>query len=71
MKTEDYEAELKPYIQSILDADTSYKNTLDSLKKDKEKHRFKSSRLHGCEEYEESGTSRQALKPTDMIFAAW
>ena len=61
VKTEDYEAELKPYIQSILDADTSYKNTLDSLKKDKENadlnHQIAQLQL---EEYEESGTSRQA-----------
>ena len=52
---------LKPYIQSILDADASYNNTLDSLKKDKENadlnHQISQLQL---EEYEESGTSRQA-----------
>jgi multidrug resistance efflux pump len=61
VKIEDYEAELKPYIQSILDADASYNNTLDSLKKDKENadlnHQISQLQL---EEYEESGTIRQA-----------
>ena len=61
VKIEDYEAELKPYIQSILDADVSYNNTLDSLKKDKENadlnHQISQLQL---EEYEESGTIRQA-----------
>jgi len=61
IKIEDYEAELKPYIQSILDADASYNNTLDSLKKDKENadlnHQISQLQL---EEYEESGTIRQA-----------
>lgn len=35
VKTDVYDDELKPYIQSILDADASYKNTLESLEKDK------------------------------------
>lgn len=60
VKIEDYEAELKPYIQSIMDADASYNNTLDSLKKDKENadlnHQISQLQL---EEYEESGTRRQ------------
>lgn len=61
IKAEDYDNELKPYIQAILDADKSYRNTLDSLKKDKENadlnHQIAQLQL---EEYEANGTSRQA-----------
>ena len=35
VKITDYEAELQPYIQAILDSDTNYKNTLANLEKEK------------------------------------
>jgi len=35
VKVSDYEAELQPYIQAILDSDTTYKNTLANLEKEK------------------------------------
>lgn len=60
VKIEDYEAELKPYIQSILDADASYNNTLDSLKKDKENadlnHQISQLQL---EEYQSYSSAKQ------------
>ena len=35
VKASDYEADLQPYIQAILDSDASYKNTLSNLEKEK------------------------------------
>ncbi len=40
IKVSDYDAELQPYIQAILDADTSYKNTLANLEKEKKAMRI-------------------------------
>ena len=60
VKASDYEAELQPYIQAILDSDISYKNTLSNL--EKEKSNAELNQQIGelqLEEYQESGTSRQ------------
>lgn len=59
-KASDYEADLQPYIQAILDSDNSYKNTLSNL--EKEKSNAELNQQIGelqLEEYQESGTSRQ------------
>ncbi len=60
VKVSDYEANLQPYIQSILDSDISYKNTLSNLEKDKSNAELNQQigELQ-LEEYQESGTSRQ------------
>lgn len=60
VKASDYEAELQPYIQAILDSDISYKNTLSNL--EKEKSNAELNQQIGelqLEEYQESGTSRK------------
>lgn len=60
VKVSDYEANLQPYIQSILDSDISYRNTLSNL--EKEKSNAELNQQIGelqLEEYQESGTSRQ------------
>ncbi len=56
-----YDVELQPYIQAILDADTSYKNTLSNL--EKEKSNAELNQQIGelqLEEYQSNGTARQA-----------
>ena len=60
VKTSDYDADLQPYIQAILDSDISYRNTLSNL--EKEKSTAELNQQIGelqLEEYQESGTSRQ------------
>jgi len=60
VKITDYETELQPYIQAILDSDTNYKNTLANLEKEKSNadlnHQIAKIQL---EEYKSSGTRRQ------------
>ena len=63
-----YDEELKPYIQAILDTDTSYKNTLAGLEKDKTNAdlNIKIAQLQ-LEQYKESGTKRQVQSQELMI----
>lgn len=60
VKITDYETELQPYIQAILDSDTNYKNKLANLEKEKSNadlnHQIAKIQL---EEYKSSGTRRQ------------
>lgn len=60
VKASDYEAELQPYIQAILDSNTNYKNTLANLEKEKSNadlnHQIAQIQL---EEYKSYGTRRQ------------
>lgn len=60
VKITDYEAELQPYIQAILDSDTNYKNTLANLEKEKSNadlnHQIAQIQL---EEYKSYGSKRQ------------
>ncbi len=60
VKVTDYDAELQPYIQAILDSDTTYKNTLANLEKEKSNadlnHQIAQIQL---EEYQANGTRRQ------------
>ena len=61
ISTDDYDADLKPYIQTILDTNESYQNTLENL--EKEKTNAELNQQIGelqLEEYLESGTERQA-----------
>ena len=68
IKIDDYDYELKTYIQSILDNDKSYHNTLDNLEKDKENadlnHQIAQIQL---EEYEANGTEREAEMQELMV----
>ena len=68
IKIDDYDDELKTYIQSILDKDKSYHNTLDNLEKDKENadlnHQIAQIQL---EEYEANGTEREAEMQELMV----
>lgn len=68
IKIDDYDDELKPYIQSIWDNDKSYHNTLDNLEKDKENadlnHQIAQIQL---EEYEANGTEREAEMQELMV----
>ena len=68
IKIDDYDDELKTYIQSILDNDKSYNNTLDNLEKDKENadlnHQIAQIQL---EEYEANGTEREAEMQELMV----
>ena len=60
IKIDDYEADIKPYIQAILDTDTSYKNTLNGLEKDKTNADLNIQIAQvQLEQYQESGTQRQ------------
>lgn len=61
IKVSDYDAELQPYIQAILDADTSYKNTLANLEKEKSNADLNQQigQLQ-LEEYQANGTEREA-----------
>lgn len=60
VKITDYEAELQPYIQAILDSDTNYQNTLANLEKEKSNadlnHQIAQIQL---EEYKSYGSKRQ------------
>jgi len=60
VKAADYETELQPYIQAILDSDTNYKNTLANLEKEKSNadlnHQIAKIQL---EEYKSYGSKRQ------------
>ncbi len=60
VKVTDYDTELQPYIQAILDSDTTYKNTLSNLEKEKSNadlnHQIAQIQL---EEYQANGTRRQ------------
>lgn len=61
VKASDYEANLQPYIQAILDSDASYKNTLSNLKKEKSNAELnKQIGELQLEEYQSNGTERQA-----------
>lgn len=68
IKIDDYDDELKTYIQSILDNDKSYHNTLDNLEKDKENadlnHQIAQIQH---EEYEANGTEREAEMQELMV----
>jgi len=59
-KITDYETELQPYIQAILDSDTNYQNTLANLEKEKSNaelnHQIAQIQL---EEYKSYGSKRQ------------
>ena len=61
IKASDYDTDLQPYIQAILDADASYKNTLSNLEKEKSDAELNQQigQLQ-LEEYQENGTERQA-----------
>ncbi len=61
VKADDYDEELRPYVQAILDSDSSYHNTLKSLEKDKENAdlNYQIAQIQ-LEEYETNGISRQA-----------
>jgi len=65
---DEYDVDLKSSIQAILDTDLSYKNTLESLEKDKVNadlnHQIAQIQL---EEYESSGTSRQVQSQELMV----
>lgn len=65
---DEYDIDSKPSIQAILDTDLSYKNTLESLEKDKSNadlnHQIAQIQL---EEYESSGTSRQVQSQELMV----
>lgn len=60
VKITDYETELQPYIQAILDSDTNYQNTLANLEKEKSNadlnHQIAQIQL---EEYKSYGSKRQ------------
>lgn len=60
VKAADYETELQPYIQAILDSDTTYKNTLSNLETEKSSaelnHQIAQIQL---EEYQANGTRQQ------------
>ncbi len=63
-----YDVDLKSSIQAILDSDLSYKNTLESLEKDKSNadlnHQIAQIQL---EEYKSNGTSRQVQSQELMV----
>lgn len=60
VKTSEYDAEIQSYIQAILDADTSYKNTVSSLEKEKQTAEL-NMQIGEIQlaEYEANGTARQ------------
>lgn len=60
MKFSDYETKLQPYIQTILDTYTSYRNTIAELEKEKSSSGLNSQIAKiQLEEYHDSGTERQ------------
>lgn len=68
VKTDDYEADIKPYIQVIIETDTSYKNTLNGLEKDKTNADLNIQIAQvQLEQYQESGTQRQIQSQELMI----
>lgn len=68
IKISDYGAELQPYIQAILDSDTSYKNTLANLEKEKSNADLNQQMAQiQLEEYQENGTERQAKSQELLI----
>lgn len=68
IKISDYGAELQPYIQAILDSDTSYKNTLANLEKEKSNADLNQQVAQiQLEEYQENGTERQAKSQELLI----
>lgn len=68
IKISDYDAELQPYIQAILDSDTSYKNTLANLEKEKSNADLNQQMAQiQLEEYQENGTERQAKSQELLI----
>lgn len=60
IKIDNYDSELRSYIQSILDSDTSYKNAVQSLEKEKETAdlNIQIGQIQ-LEEYNSNGTERQ------------
>lgn len=68
IKISDYDAELQPYIQAILDSDSSYKNTLANLEKEKSNADLNQQIAQiQLEEYQENGTERQAKSQELLI----
>jgi multidrug efflux pump subunit AcrA (membrane-fusion protein) len=68
VKADDYEADIKSYIRAILDTDTSYKNTLNGLEKDKTNADLNIQIAQvQLEQYQESGTQRQIQSQELMI----
>lgn len=60
IKISDYDAELQPYIQAIMDSDASYKNTLANLGKEKSNADLNQQMAQiQLEEYQANGTVRQ------------
>ena len=68
IKISDYDVDLQPYIQAILDSDTSYKNTLANLEKEKSNADLNQQMAQiQLEEYQENGTERQAKSQELLI----
>lgn len=60
VKANDYDKEIQPYIQTILDTDKSYKNTLENLEKEKSNADLNQQIAQiQLEEYQANGTARQ------------
>ena len=60
VKISDYDAELQPYIQAILDSDASYKNSLANLEKQRSNADLNQQIAQiQLEEYQANGTARQ------------
>ena len=60
IKISDYDTELQPYVQAILDSDASYKNTLANLEKEKSNADLNQQIAQiQLEEYQANGTVRQ------------
>lgn len=68
VKIDEYDADIQPFVQAILDADTSYKNTLDNLEKGKSNAdlNLQIAQLQ-LEEHQENGTERQIQAQELMI----
>lgn len=65
---DEYDVDLKSSIQAILDSDTSYKNTLESLEKDKVNANLNLQIAEiQLEQYKENGTSRQIKSQELMV----
>lgn len=65
---DEYDVDLKSGIQAILDSDTSYKNTLESLEKDKVNANLNLQIAEiQLEQYKENGTSRQIKSQELMV----
>lgn len=60
LKISDYDTELQPYIQAILDSDASYKNSLANLEKERSNADLNQQIAQiQLEEYQANGTARQ------------